>query len=458
LSPECPEFFLVGRDELSEYQPLSTKRDLTDRFLKSIKPAPTGKRSIIPDAQIPGFGIRVTEHSRTDDIGSFVLVARFPGSSNPAPRKIGDYPAMSLAKARELAREWREDIRQGIDPKVKQAEQRRQEERRRADSFSAVFAVFSDDHLSTLRSGGDVKSAIERRVIPIWGDRPVSEIRRADINELIRGLRKTTPIGANRVLAYLKKFFGWLVDQDIIENSPAAAVKRPSKEVRRDRVLADAEIRAIWLACGELGAFGRAFKFLLVSGQRRSEVGQMAWREVDGPRKTWTLSRDRTKADRAHEIPLSDMAMSIVEECPRIGPFVFSTGRSAPGKTGATSESRPISGWSKAKAALDKMALRKLQALAEEHGEAPPTEFPEWHLHDLRRTAATNLARLGVDRVVISKILNHSEGGVTSIYDRHARDDEKRLALERWGQRLQAIVAANEESGSVVTFAAATAP
>ena len=278
---------------------MTTKRDFTDRFLKAIKPAPKGKRPIIWDAQIRGFGLRVTEHSSPDDIGSFVLVARFGGSPHPAPRAIGNYPAMSLATARTIAREWLEDIRQGVDPKAKQAEARRQEERRRANSFSAAFAAFAEDHLSTLRSGGDVRSAVERRVIPLWGDRPVSEIRRADVNELIRGLRKTTPIGANRMLAYLKKFFGWLVDQDIIENSPAAAVKRPSKEVKRDRVLTDREIRAIWEACGELGAFGRAFRLMLATGQRRTEVGGLTWAELDRQQALWSLPSSRTKADRA---------------------------------------------------------------------------------------------------------------------------------------------------------------
>jgi integrase len=433
---------------------MATKRDFTDRFLRSIKPAAPGKRLVFWDAQIPGFGIRVTDRASDSDKGAFVLVTRFPGSRNPVPRRVGDYPGMTLAKAREIAREWREDIRQGLDPKVKQAERRRQEERRRADSFSAGFAAFAEDHLTTLRSGDDVKSAIERRVLPIWGDRPVSEIRRADVHELIRALRKTTPIGANRVLAYLKKFFSWLVDQDLIENSPAAAVKRPSKEVKRDRVLSDADIRAIWEACGELGAFGRAFRFMLVTGQRRSEVGEMTWGELDTACRAWTLSRDRTKADRAHEIPLSDLAMSIIEECPKIGNFVFSTGRSAPARAGATAGARPISGWSKAKTSLDKLVFKKAQALADERGEEAPTEFAEWRLHDMRRSCATNLARLGADRVVISKVLNHAEQDVTAIYDRRY-DAEKRRALDLWGQRLTAIIE-GDDSGNVVSIASRT--
>jgi integrase len=431
------------------------KRDFTDRFLKSIKPAPKGKRPILWDAQIPGFGLRVTEHCSDQNKGTFVLVKRFPGKLNPEPRAIGNYPTMSLANARQTARGWLEDIRQGVDPKAKAEGKRRHEERKRAESFSATFESYADDHLSHLRTGNVVRGVVKKHVIPRWGDRPISEIRRADALDLIRIMKKNMPIGTNRIVAYLKTFGVWLVDQDILEASPFAAVKRPSKEIKRDRVLSDTEIRAVWEACDELGAFGRAFRFMLATGQRRSEVGEMTWREIDGARKTWTLSRDRTKADRAHEISLSDLALSIIEECPRIGQFVFSTGRSALGRA-EPADARPISGWSKAKATLDRLALAKARALAEKRGEEPPAEFGEWHLHDLRRTCATNLARLGVDRIVISKILNHSEGSVTSIYDRHARDEEKRLALERWGQRLRAIVEGKEDTNNVVALAAAT--
>jgi len=404
---------------------VAAKRDFTDRFLKAIKPAEHGKRIIFHDAQIPGFGIRVTDRSADDNKGSFVLVTRFPGSTNPVPRRIGDYPAMSLAKAREIAREWREDLRQGVDPKAKEAERRREEERRRGDTFAAVFLAFADDHLSTLRTGAEVRRAVERHVVERWGHRPISEIRRADVNELVRTLRKDAPIGANRILAYLKTFFTWAVDQELIEASPAASVKRPAKEVKRDRVLTNSEILAVWQACGGLGAFGRAFRFMLATAQRRSEVGEMSWSELDRTQRLWTLSRERTKADRAHEVPLSDLAMVIIEECPPLGDFVFSTGRA-----------RPISGWSKAKAALD-----------------AKSGVTNWHLHDLRRTAATNMARLGVDRVVIGKVLNHAENEVTAVYDRHRYGHEQRRALDLWGERLAAFIDGTD--GNVMQLAAA---
>jgi len=163
-------------------------------------------------------------------------------------------------QAREEARAAILSMQRGVDPKAEAAKRRREEERRRADTFGAVFDAFTEDHLADLRTGTVVAGVIRKHVVPAWGDRPIGEIRRADVNELVRGLRRSTPVGANRVLAYLKKCFGWAADQEIIEASPATAVKRPSKENPRDRVLTDSEIRAIWRACGQLGAFGRAFR------------------------------------------------------------------------------------------------------------------------------------------------------------------------------------------------------
>ena len=283
-----------------------------------------------------------------------------------------------------------------------------------------MFASFAEDHLSTLRTGRVVKRIVENHACPHWADRPISEIRRADVIELIRSLRKDAPIGANRLLAYLKTFFSWAVDQDLIDASPAASVKKPSKENQRDRVRSAAEIRAIWLACGGAGPFGRAIRLMLATGQRRAEVSGLRWSEIEFQTGIWSLPRERTKADRAHVVPLTDLALSIIEESPRLGEFVFATGRSSSlGKRWI-----PISGWGKAKKRIDKAAAEIAPGMA------------EWHLHDLRRTCATYLAELGTDRIVISKILNHAEGGATGLYDRHRYDQEKKQALDAWAERL----------------------
>jgi integrase len=427
------------------------KCDFTDRYLKSLKPSAPGQKRFEWDGRVPNFAVRVDDKSPPNL--AFYLVTRFPGASNPAPRKIGDYPDTPLAKGRETARQWRDDIRQGIDPKEKEAARLREQERMRADTFAAAFEAFADDHLSGLRTGAAVKAAVKTHVLPALGDRPMREIKRKEILSLLRSLQKRIPIGAERVRAYLNTFFDWAINQEIIEDSPVASIKRLSKENERDRVLALWEIRAIWQACAELGAFGRAFRFMLATGQRRTEVGEMTWSEIDRKQALWSLSKDRTKADRAHEVPLSDLALSIIAECPRLGDFVFSTGRSARVQEGKPTTVAAISGWGKAKEKLDALALKKAQEIAEREGEEAPTALNEWRLHDLRRTAATYMARIGVDRLVVSKVLNHAEEGVTKRYDRHDYAAEKRRALDRWAQRLQAIVDGVDAS-NVVSLAA----
>ena len=433
---------------------MATKRDFTDRFLKSIKPTAAGKRAILFDAQIPGFGIRVTERCHDEDKGSFVLVARFPGSDNPVPRRIGDYPVMSLAKAREIAREWREDVRRGVDPKEKAAEAAREQQRRRANTFGSAFANFTEDHLKTLRTGAAVEAAVKNHVFPSLEGRPMRDIRRSEILALISKLKKGSPIGANRVLAYLKKFFAWALENELVDDSPAASIRRPTseKERERERVLADWEIRAFWRASAEMGAFGRAFRLMLATGQRRSEVGAATWGEIDENNALWTLGKGRTKAKRLHDVPLSDLALSVIDECAKVGDFVFASGRTGVAHDGTGRKTVALSGWGKAKERLDKLMLKHAKALALADGTKEPEEIEEWRLHDLRRTCGTHMGRLGVDRLVISKVLNHAEGGVTKRYDRHRYDAEKRTALDRWAMRLREIVY-GKTGGNVVLLA-----
>jgi integrase len=406
------------------------KKDFTDRFLKSVKPAPAGKRVILYDAQVPGFGIRMTDKSCPADVGAFVLVARYPGSSNPAPRRIGDYPAMSLAEARDIARQWREDVQRGVDPKVKEAERLRAEARRRADTFASVFEAFAEDHLATLRTGDGVKRAIANHVLPRWGDRPIRDLTRGDVSELVRVVKKSAPIAANRVLAHLKTFFRWAVRQDIIENSPAASVERPAKENRRERVLSDRELREVWRRAADLGyPFGDFARLLLMTGQRRSEVANAEWKEFDLDQAMWTIPAPRMKGDVTHEVPLPEPVVAVLREMPRgAGPFVFST----------TEGRRPISGFSKAKAALDSML----------------EEVEPWTFHDLRRTMRTHLGGLPVPTNVAEMIIAHAQPGLHRVYDRHSYRDEKRRALELWNARLAAIV--DPPTGNVVSIARAS--
>jgi integrase len=432
------------------------KRDLTDRAIRALKAAKPGKRYIEPDAQVRGFGVRVTDSGHK----SFVLVTRYPGATQPAPRAIGDYPTMDLAEARRTAREWRDDIAKGIDPKTKAEAAKRdvetakiEAERQRANTFAAAFDAFAQEHLTTLRTGDVVRGVIEKHVMPVFGKRPLAEITRAEGNDLLRALVKKIPTGANRIRSYLRAFGAWAEDDGKLEDgeSPFANLKRLTKEKARDRVLDDLEIRAIWRACADMGAFGRAVRFMLTTGQRRSEVGDMEWRELDIAKRLWTLPRERTKADRAHVVSLSELALTILADAPKLGPHVFTTSRPrrAPEGQGRPSATAPISGWSKFKDRLDGLALAELKRLA-----GDDASLPGWHLHDLRRTVATLMTARGVSRVIVGKVLNHAEQGVTGQhYDLYSYLKEKKQALDLWGARLGAIVEGGR-TGNVVHPAA----
>ncbi len=373
-------------------------------------------RPILWDAEVKGFGVRVTANGKR----TFVLVKRYPGSPHPTPREIGEYPTMTLAKARDEARAWVAMLKKGIDPAEhaeeenrKREEGKRKADAERANTFAAAFELFAARHLSGLRSGNDVEREMRRLLLPAWGPRPLREITRRDVITSVYAVHDGgKPIMANRLLSYAKKFFGWCIERDLVEDNPAASVKKQGREVKRDRTLTDGEIRSIWQACEGLGAFGRSVQLMLATAARKTVAGEARWSEIDVAAKVWRLDAARTKAERGHEIPLNGIALGILDAVPQLGPFIFST-----------DGIKPIGGWSKPKDALD-----------------AASGVIDWTLHDLRRTAATNLAKLGVDRVVISKILNHADPGVTAIYDRHARAPEMAAALAAWGRRLEQII------------------
>ncbi|TIQ88531.1 MAG: site-specific integrase, partial [Mesorhizobium sp.] len=237
------------------------------------------------------------------------------------------------------------------------------------------------------------------------------------------------PIAANRTLAALKRLFSWCVERDLIPSSPCDRVKAPSAEQSRDRILTDAELQAVWKASEGLGwPFGPMVQMLVLTGQRRNEVSGMRWEEIDLKGKLWSLPRERAKNDQPHSVPLSAPAIELLESLPRIEgqDFVFST-------TGTT----PVSGFSRMKRGLDAKVVAALREEAEERKDDPAqVSVADWWLHDLRRTCASGMARIGINLPVIEKVLNHVSGsfaGIVGVYQRHSFDDEKRAALDAWG-------------------------
>jgi integrase len=395
------------------------KTKLTAPFVDRAK-APKSGRVEYFDTLLPGFALRVTDKGTK----SWVVFYRIDGKQ--VRRTLGKYPALDLAKARQAARESLELAAKGTDARAVARERKTAASRARRNTVAVVVEQFIERHAKLkTRSWQATDSIFRRHVLPVWGDRPIDSITRRDVHELLDGLvDRDMPVMANRVLAHVRKAFNWALDRGILDASPIVRIQAPAKESPRDRTLSDDEIRAAWSAFEGLGdPFGPMFKLLLVTGQRRDEVARMSWTEIEGD--LWTIPRERAKSDRAHSVPLSPLAMEILEGLRRrqsgwTGEFVFST----------RGGQKPVSGYSKARQRAGKLC-----------------DVADWTLHDLRRTAATGMAQLGISPEIIGRVLNHAPKGVTAqVYNRHTYLNEKRRAFGAWSQKIESIVRPSDDA------------
>ena len=394
------------------------RQKLTDAFLRNVKP-PAEAQVEYWDTFTPAFGVRVSYGGRK----AFQVLTRINGKLQRFT--LGGYPRLALADARDQAERIIKDALKGISPKEREAEERRKVHAAKLNTFAAVTAAFMADHAKDLRTKSEMQRIINADLLPVWGNKPIGSITRADCKTLIREKARTAPIAANRLLSLISKIFSWALDEEIIEASPAVRLKRPAMEQERERSLTTDEIHTLWPALTALGyPFGHGLKFLLITGQRRGEVSGMKWSEIDGD--GWLIPGARAKSMQGHRVPLSTIALELLDQTPRIGDYVFTSGR-GPG---------PLDGWENAKRRVDSFLKKPIES---------------WRIHDLRRTMATQMRSLGVDRLVVSKLLNHSEAGVTKTYDRYAADPEKAAAMERWSDRLKEIIS-GEKRENVITL------
>lgn len=424
---------------------------LTPKRIEAEKPATARKE--IPDGLLPGLYLVV----QPSGAKSYAVRYRHAG----APRKltIGPHPAIDLTSARTLGGKALRAAAEGRDPAAEKqnakGETKRaaiQEARGKRDLFENVAREFIERHamkstrettwretarILGLRSDADgTLIEVGGDVIPAWKGRKIQDITKRDVIALLDAVNDRAPIMANRVLAAVRKLFNWCLARDVISVSPCTLVEPPAPERSRERILTDDEIRRLWKAADAEGwPFGPLVKMLLLTGQRLGEVGGMRWEELDLDAKMWTLPGERVKNNNKHEVPLSDIAVEILKALPRIKTtkgFVFTTTRDA-----------AVSGFSRAKDRLDASIAG---------GEGEPIEH--WTFHDLRRTMASGMARLGIQLPVIEKILNHTSGtfrGVVGVYQRHSYADEKRKALDAWASFIMQVVA-DKHRGNIVTL------
>ncbi|GAK71174.1 putative integrase [Agrobacterium rubi TR3 = NBRC 13261] len=280
-----------------------------------------------------------------------------------------------------------------------------------------------------------------------WFGRDVRDLRKADVVKLLDSIvDRGSAITSNRVYATLSTWFGWMVGRDIIASNPMTGLRKLSVESSRDRILTDDELRVFWAATlAHPYPFGPMWRLLLVTAQRRQEVAGLEWSELSlGDDPHWLLPRSRSKNGRENFLPLCDMGKAELKAIDRQKGqrFVFST-------TGQTA----VSGFSRSKARLDATMVAIMQQEANERGEdASKVRLQQWGLHDLRRTAASGMARLGQPIHVIEAILNHTGGsisGVAAVYNRHDYRDEKRSALIAWEDFVSRLVT-TESAGNVI--------
>jgi integrase len=391
---------------------------LTAAAVARIKPPKRGQLDYF-DRGYPGLALRVSYGGAR----AWVYFYRLHGKLRRL--SLGRHPGMSLVEAREAWRAARLAVSKGESPAHIRPTT--------ADTFAAVADEWLRRDQQGNRSVREVRRVIGRDVNPVWGERLIAAIGRRDVIELIDGVvdRGATTM-ARRLHAHLHRLFRWAVGRGIIETNPMADLPRPGAAVKRDRVLTDAELAAIWKAAGKAAwPFGPAIKLLTLTACRRDEIGSLQWSEVHGDE--LRIPASRSKSGEPRVVPLSPAAAELIAALPRVGDRVLSA------------NGRGISGWSKAKRALD--------AAAAEIAGAP---LAPWRLHDLRRSTATNLQRLGVGLQTVESILGHvggSRAGVVGIYQRHQFPAEQRAALEKWAAEIERIAAG--QKAPVIHYAGA---
>jgi integrase len=419
---------------------------LTQRAVDAFK-GPAAGRVEYFDRVLPGFGLRVAAGGRK----TWFVMYRVGGKK--VRETIGTLGVISkVDHARALARESLRLAQSGAHP----FEERRAAARKAAEqpeSFRAVAELYVERYASKNTKSSTCHELCRQLAVdvyPKWADRPIREIRRHDVAELLDAIAdRGAPVQANRTLARLRTLFNWAVDREIIAVNPLARMKRPTAERERSRTLSDDEIPWFWAGCDRLGwPFGPMCKLLLITAQRRTEVAGMRWAEVDFTKREWTIPRERAKNDREHAVHLSDLALDLIGALPR-----SAGGEGEPTKSDlvfTTTGERHVSGYSKAKGRLDRHMLDVLRAeLIKAGRDAETAAIREWIFHDLRRTAATGMARLNIAPHVVDRILNHVSGtirGVAAVYNRHAYIDERKAALDTWGRYIENLIRPGSEN------------
>ena len=400
---------------------------LTRASVQALSLPPSKGELIVFDDEIPGFGLRLRAG------GSRKWIVQYKVGAKHRRFTFGSVAELDAGKARERARDLLAEVRVGRDPAGVKLEARA-----RADE---TLGAIVERHLKRQEGRLRPRSYLEtQRYLrahwkPLHG-LALAKVSRATVAQRLASIAENSgPTAADRARAALSSLFTWAMREGLAETNPVIATNRTSEAKSRDRVLTDAELAAIWKTLPD-DQYGAIVRLLILTGQRREEIGGLRWSEIQVGK--IALPGERTKNHRPHDVPLTDKAAAVISGCRRRDDrdLIFGEGEG------------PYQGWSKSKAALDKAIAEK----AADNGPVAP-----WRLHDIRRTVATRMAELGVQPHIVEAALNHVSGhkaGVAGVYNRAVYAAEKRTALELWTNQVLTLTGEVPDAGLVVVFPA----
>ena len=375
---------------------------------------PRAQRYAVPDSGCRGLYLNVYPTGRK----SWSVRYRFAGATRNLT--LPGFPP--LAQARMAATKALAAVVQGKDPAAAKQEGRRTDHARATDTVEYWAALFVERHAkkhTRLNSWRQTVHVFDDYVLPAWRGRLTHDIKRKDVRELLEGIAESKPIMANRVHGVLSKFFKWVCARDEELVSPVIGVERPAPENVRERVLDDAELVRLWKACEAIGGReGACIKLLVLSGQRRSEISHLTWREVGND--VLELPAARMKGKQTHIVPLSTQAATIIANMPKLVPQV-------PQPDDYIWGDSPVGHFHRIKDQLD----------------AHMGDTQKWVIHDIRRSVASGMARIGIPVPVIEKILAHRKGtfaGIVGVYQKYSFAPEMAVALQKWADHIERLV------------------
>lgn len=405
--------------------PQRTPTTLTALSIEAVRPK--AARFEMPDGKVGGLRLVVQPSGHK----SWAL--RYSLNGRNRKLTLGPYSkeSLGLEAARKLASQRLLEFRTGRDPAAEKAEARRRAQAGldKEHLFGATFDRYLAEHVKpNLKPSTalECERLFNSLILPKFRRRKLTEIAAHDIKALTAAqVTRGVPLAANKVFVALRGFFNWCRRELIMNTSPCDGLETPKGAKPRERVLTDQEIGWLWRACDEVGfPFGPMTKLLLLTAARREEVRGMLQRELNRDARLFTLPSKRTKNGREHSIYMADATMAVLDAMPKV--------RNTHGFLFTTNDTTTVSGFSRAKSRIDKLMA--------EYAEA---EIEPWVIHDLRRTAASGMARLGIALPVIERALNHVSGtfaGVVGVYQKHEFTEERKDAFERWAAHVTALV------------------